>query len=393
MNSQVFLSILAFFIGALVTYAVMIKRQTALQARLHVLEESRAQEREYLAKVESQFQASFQNLAQEILETKASALSTHNREELQSLLDPLRQRLLEFQQKVETTHRESMIKIGTLEKVGLAMSEEAQRLAKALKGEVKTQGDWGEMILTSILEASGLREGHEFILQGAGLELRSESGTKIRPDAVVRLPENRHLIIDSKVSLVAYERYLAADDKTEQESQQRDLVRSVKAHVDGLKNRYYQQQKGINSPDFVLLFMPLEPAYALALQADAGLFQYAWERKVVITTPTTLMATLWIIANIWQQEHQTANALEIARQGGALYDKLVGFVDSLENVGRLLERSQAAYSQAFNQLKSGRGNLISRAENLRALGVSNAKSLDPNLVQEALEAEELESLA
>ncbi len=389
MNSPVITSLIAFLVGALVTYVLMFKRQTALQAKLSLLEESRSQEKEYLASVERQFQASFQNLAQEILETKASALTSHNRQEMQTLLEPLRQRLVEFQHKVEATHRESMIKIGTLEQVGLTMSEEAKRLAQALKGEVKTQGDWGEMILTSILEASGLREGHEFILQGAGLELRSESGTKIRPDVVVKLPEDRHLIVDSKVSLVAYERYLAADDKTEQESQTRDLVRSVKAHVDGLKNRYYQTQKGIKSPDFVLLFMPLEPAYALALQADASLFQYAWERKVVITTPTTLMATLWIIANIWQQEHQTTNALEIARQGGALYDKLVGFVDSLENVGRLLERSQTAYNQAFNQLKTGRGNLISRAENLRALGAANAKSLDQGLVQEALEAADL----
>lgn len=391
MSNPYILAVAGFLIGVLITYTVMIKRQARLQAKLALLEQSRIEERQHLAQVESQFQAAFHNLAQEILDTKASALTSHNQQQIQSLLEPLRQRLLEFQEQVERTHRESMIKIGSLEQVGLTMSAEAQRLTTALKGEVKTQGNWGEMILQSILEASGLREGHEFVLQGEGLDLRSESGTKIRPDAVVLLPDNRHLVIDSKVSLVAYERYLASQDPDEQERLKKELAVSVKAHIDGLKNRYYHKQTGINSPDFVLLFMPLEPAYALALQSDASLFQYAWDRQVIVTTPTTLMATLWIISNIWQQEHQTANALEIARQGGALYDKFVGFVTSLEEVGRLLERSQSAYVQAFNQLKTGRGNLITRAENLRALGIATTKSLDSQLAQEAAEAD-LESL-
>ena len=373
----------AFFLGVLITYTVMIKRQTILQAKLNQAEQSHIAEKQYRSEVENQFQVAFQNLAEEILETKTVSLTTHNRQEIQTLLEPLRQRLVDFQHQVETTHRESMIKIGTLEQVGLTMSAGAQRLTTALKGEVKTQGDWGEMILQSILEASGLREGHEFVLQGEGLDLRSEAGTKIRPDVVVLMPENRQLIVDSKVSLVAYERYVATDDLKERELFQKELVRSVRAHVDGLKNRFYQKQTGINSPDFVLLFMPLEPAYALALQTDASLFQYAWDRKVVITTPTTLMATLWIISNIWQQEHQTANALEIARQGGALYDKFVGFVNSLEDVGKHLERSKSVYDQAFNQLKTGRGNLITRAENLRSLGVATTKSLDTQLVEEA----------
>lgn len=375
-------------LGILLTYAFMVRRQAALQAQLKLEEERRVQEQSYLQGVQEEFRAAFQNLAQEILETKTASLTAQNYQQIQSLLEPLRQRIVEFQEKVETTHRESMIKIGSLEQVGLAMSAEAQRLAVALKGEVKTQGDWGEMILSRILEASGLREGFEYVLQGEGLDLRSERGTKIRPDVVVILPENRHLIIDSKVSLTAYERHAASSDPKEQQALEKDLVRSVKNHIDGLSARHYQGQAGINSPDFVILFMPLEPAYALALQAEPGLFQYAWERKVVLTTPTTLMATLWIIANIWQQAQQTANALEIARQGGALYDKFVGFVSSLEEVGRHLERCQNSYSQAFNQLRTGRGNLVSRAENLRSLGIAASKSLDPKLVDEALESDE-----
>jgi DNA recombination protein RmuC len=375
-------------LGILLTYAFMVRRQAALQAQLKLEEERRVQEQSYLQGVQEEFRAAFQNLAQEILETKTASLTAQNYQQIQSLLEPLRQRIVEFQEKVETTHRESMIKIGSLEQVGLAMSAEAQRLAVALKGEVKTQGDWGEMILSRILEASGLREGFEYVLQGEGLDLRSERGTKIRPDVVVILPENRHLIIDSKVSLTAYERHAASSDPKEQQALEKDLVRSVKNHIDGLSARHYQGQAGINSPDFVILFMPLEPAYALALQAEPGLFQYAWERKVVLTTPTTLMATLWIIANIWQQAQQTANALEIARQGGALYDKFVGFVSSLEEVGRHLERCQNSYSQAFNQLRTGRGNLVSRAENLRSLGIAASKSLDSKLVDEALESDE-----
>lgn len=388
MSNPYVMALAGFVAGILITYAWMIKRQTSLAAKLSLAEESKVQQEEYLSKVESQFQAAFQNLAQEILESKAVSLTSHNQEQIQTLLEPLRERILEFQDRVEKTHRESMIKIGSLEQVGLTMSAEAQRLTTALKGEVKTQGDWGEMILESILEASGLRAGHEFVLQGEGLELRSESGTKIRPDVVVRLPEKRHLIIDSKVSLVAYERYIKAECPEEQQTQAKELVRSVKAHTDGLRNRFYQGQGSINSPDFVLVFMPLESAYSLALQTDQGLFQYAWDRKVVITTPTTLMATLWIIANIWQQEQQRANALEIARQGGALYDKFVGLVSSLEDLGRLLERSQNAYDQALNQLKTGRGNLISRAESLRSLGLTTSKSLDSKLRDEACQEDD-----
>lgn len=376
-------------LGILLIYALMGRRYTLLQAKLEAAEERRKQEQSYLQSIEQQFQASFQNLAQEILEAKAKTMTNQNHEQLQTILEPLRERLFEFQRKVEHTHLESMIKIGSLEQLGLAMSKEAQRLATALKGEVKTQGDWGEMILERILEASGLREGHEYILQGAGLELRSEGGTKIRPDVVIVLPENRHLIIDSKVSLVAYEKFLASEEPNERKQQEKELIRSLKNHIDGLRSRYYDQQKALHSPDFVFLFMPLEPAYAVALQAEPGLFQYAWERKIVVTTPTTLMATLWIVANIWQQAQQTANALEIARQGGALYDKFVGFVASLEDVGKNLERAQNVYEQAHKQLSSGRGNLVSRAENLRSLGVNTTKNLPAHLLEETAEEEQL----
>lgn len=383
--STIFLAaLLGLSLGILLTYALMTRKLALLQAKLDTAQERNSQEQEYLTKIEEQFQASFENLAQEILEHKSANLVQQNQVQIQNLLNPLRERILEFQTKVESTHQESMIQIGYLEKLGLSMSKEAERLATALKGEVQTQGTWGEMILERILEASGLRPGHEFILQGQGLDLKNEQGGRLKPDVVIVLPEERHLIIDSKVSLVAYERYLASSEPKDREQAKKELVRSLKKHVEDLKSRHYDQVKSLNSPDFVLIFMPLEPAYALALQTEPELFQYAWDRKIIITTPTTLMATLWIIANIWQQAHQTANALEIARQGAALYDKFVGFIDSLEEVGRQLTRSQNAYDRAFNQLKTGRGNLITRSENLRDLGLSTTKSLNEELLSEAL---------
>ena len=377
------LLILGLLLGALITYAVMARQNTKLQTELDLTREARAQEEERINQIEEQFRDAFQNLAQEILETKARSIAAENTDQLQALLNPLRDRITEFQEKVEKTHTESMVKIGYLEKVGLTMSQEAERLTKALKGEVKTQGDWGEIILERILEESGLREGFEYVVQGVGMDIRSEKGTKIRPDVVIKLPDEKHIIVDSKVSLISYERYVNTTDAQEQETHAKDLIRSLKNHIDGLHSRFYQHKPGVNSPDFVVLFMPLEAAYAIALQEDPQLFQYAWDRKVVVTTPTTLMATLWIIANIWQQENQTANALEIARQSGALYDKFVGFVDSLQDIGKHIDRSKEAYDRAFNQLKSGRGNLIRRAESLREMGVSTKKELDPQLVDEA----------
>ncbi len=377
------LLVLGILLGALVTYAIMLRRNTKLQTELDLTKKARIEEELRLNQIEEQFRDAFQNLAQDILETKARSIAAENTDQLHTLLNPLKERIKEFQEKVEQTHTESMVKIGYLERVGLTMSKEAERLTKALQGEVKTQGDWGEVILERILEESGLREGYEYVLQGVGIDIRNEAGRKIKPDVVIKLPDEKHIIVDSKVSLVSYERYVNTEDVKERETHGRELIRSLKNHIDGLHSRFYQHKPGVNSPDFVVLFMPLEAAYSTALQEDPQLFQYAWDRKIVVTTPTTLMATLWIIANIWQQENQTANALEIARQSGALYDKFVGFVDSLQDIGKHIDRSKDAYDRAFKQLKSGRGNLITRAQSLKEMGVTTKKQLDPELVDEA----------
>ncbi len=371
--------------GALITYVLMIRRTARLQSELEAARKFAEVDQHRLKIVEDEFRAAFQNLAQEILEAKAQSFTQLNANQLQAILDPLRQRIHEFQTKVEQTHTESMAKIKYLEHIGLSMSQEAERLTKALKGEVKTQGNWGEVILERILEESGLREGYEYTTQGEALDIRTSEGSRLRPDVVIKLPEDKHVIVDAKVSLVAYERYANSTDVEEQAAAGADLIKSIKGHIDGLHSRAYQYQKGVNSPDFVILFMPLEGALAAALSIDPDLTKYAWERRVILTTPTTLMATLWIIAHIWRQENQAAHALEIARQSGALYDKFVLFVSSLQEVGRNLARTQDSYERAFKQLKTGRGNLISRAENLREMGAAASKRLPDELVEEALE--------
>lgn len=371
--------------GALITYVLMIRRTARLQSELDAARRFAEVDQNRLKIVEEEFRAAFQNLAQEILEAKAQSFTQLNANQLQAILDPLRQRIHEFQAKVEQTHTESMAKIQYLEHIGLSMSQETERLTKALKGEVKTQGNWGEVILERILEESGLRKGHEYTTQGEGFDIRNSDGSRLRPDVIIKLPQDKHVIVDAKVSLVAYERYANTTDIEEQAAAGIDLIRSIKSHIDGLYSRAYQYQEGVNSPDFVILFMPLEGAMAAALNLDPELTKYAWERRVILTTPTTLMATLWIIAHIWRQENQAAHALEIARQSGALYDKFVLFVASLQEVGRNLARTQESYDRAFRQLKTGRGNLISRAENLREMGAAASKRLPDDLVEEALE--------
>ncbi len=383
--------VLGLIVGALVTYALMVKRTSRLQSELEVVRQFKELDAQRLARVEEEFRDAFQALAQEILEAKAESFSHHNARQLQAILEPLRDRIREFQAKVEETHTESMAKIQFLEHIGLSMSQEAERLAKALKGEVKTQGTWGEVILERILEESGLREGYEYVLQGEGLDLRNQQGNRIRPDVVIRLPQGRHVIVDAKVSLVAYERYVNSSEPEEQAKAGADLVRSIKAHIDGLHSRAYQHQPEMNSPDYVVLFMPLEGALATALSLDPELTSYGWKQGVVLTTPTTLMATLGIIAHLWRQENQQAHALEIARQSGALYDKFVGFVASLEEVGKHIERSQTAYQKAYNQLKTGRGNLIARAEGLRDMGAAASKRLPDGLVEAALDGDSMHS--
>ncbi|MBL4592597.1 MAG: DNA recombination protein RmuC, partial [Flavobacteriales bacterium] len=256
------------------------------------------------------------------------------------------------------------------------MREDAQSLTKALKGDSKVQGNWGELILEKILESSGLIEGEEFETQHSST---NDEGKRLQPDIIINLPENKHIVVDAKVSLKAYEQYVNSSDNDEQKTYLKNHINSVKDQIKNLSEKNYSSAYGINSPDFVLMFMPIESSFGLAMQNDHGLYQYAWDKKVVIVTPSTLLATLKTIKSVWANEKQTKNAIEIARQAGALHDKFVNFVEDMEKIKKSLEQSNTSYDKAFNKLKSGKGNLIDATIRLEKLGVKTKKQL-PNEV-------------
>jgi len=266
-----------------------------------------------------------------------------------------------------------------LHDLNLKISDEANNLTRALKGDVKKQGNWGETILERILERSGLTEGREYRKQESVL---SENGQRFQPDVVLHLPDQKHLVVDSKVSLVAYERLVNSDNEKDRMSFIREHLQSVRNHIKNLSDKHYQNSQGFNSPDFVLLFIPIESSFSIAVQEDQELFSYAWDNKVVIVSPSTLLATLRTISSIWQQENQTRNALEIARQSGALYDKFVAFIDDMESIGKSMENTRKTYDQATNKLYQGSGNLVRRAENIRKLGAKTSKELPPEKITE-----------
>jgi len=259
-----------------------------------------------------------------------------------------------------------------LQELSLRLDKDARNLTNALKADTKKQGSWGEMVLERILEESGLVKGQEYFVQESG---QHEDGRRLRPDVVIQLPEGKHLIIDSKVSLTAYQAFVSGEDEAAKARDLKKHIDSVKNHVKELNEKNYTAIKGINSPDFVLMFMPIEPAFALALQSDQDLFNFAWERKIVIVSPTTLLATLRTIESIWRQEKQTRNALEIASQGGKLYDKFVGFLVDLEKIGTNLNRASDAYQEAHKKLSSGKGNILTQVEKMKTLGAKTSKSL------------------
>jgi len=310
---------------------------------------------------------------------------------LDSLLRPLGERLKEFQVRVEETYdKESKQRfslqneIQKLVEANARMSEDALNLTNALKGDGRTQGAWGEVVLERVLEASGLQKGREYDIQ---VSLEAAAGGKARPDVIVRLPENKHVVIDSKASLTAYEAYCSAEDEPAKKRELARHIESLRAHVKGLAERNYQSLYGIRTPDFVLMFVPVEPAFALALREKQDLFEDAFSRNVMIVSPTTLLISLRTIASIWRYEYQNRNAVELVRQCTALYEKFVGFVADVEEIGRRLEAAQKSYDGAYGKLTGGKGNLIRQVERIRELGLKPAKPLPPHLAEIALEGE------
>lgn len=354
------------------------------------LQEKLQSQKAELEALQDRFTKEFENLANRILEEKSQKFVEQNRNNLDVILNPLKEKIRDFEQKVDQAYKSEAAErnslkgeIGKLVELNKQISDEAHNLARALKGDTKKQGNWGEFILEKILEHSGLERDREFKVQHT---TSNEEGRRVQPDVVVFLPDNKHLIVDSKVSLVAYEAMVNAGSEEEREQYLREHVQSVKNHVRQLSEKKYQSAEGMNAPDFVLLFMPIEPSFSVAIQGDTELFAYAWDRKIVIVSPSTLLATLRTIASLWKQERQTRNALEIARVGGALYDKFKGFIDDLIDVGKKMDAAKAGYSDAMNKLSSGPGNIIKRIEDLRKLGAKSSKELPQALVERALES-------
>ena len=333
----------------------------------------------FLENGKDQLGATLKNLAQEIFEDKSKKFTDANKNSLNTILNPLQNKISQFEKRVEETYdKESKQRfsleqeIKALKDLNARISEEAVNLTNALKGDNKAQGSWGEFVLESILEKSGLVKGREYDVQ---VSLKSEDGSKLQPDVIVHLPESRDIIIDSKVSLKAWDAYCAADDESIKSDCMKQHISSIRTHVSSLSSKDYQNLIGVNSLDYVFLFMPIEAAYTAAIQEDAELFQFAFERNIIFVVPTTLLTTLKTVQNLWRLAQQNQNAKEIADKAGALYDKFVAFVDDLDEIGARIDSSKKSFEKAQNKLVSGRGNLIRRAETLKELGAKTSKQL------------------
>jgi len=340
-------------------------------------------------KLQDKFTKEFENLANKILDEKSNKFTEQNKENIKQILNPLQEKIQTFEKKVEDTQKESISmhsalkeQLSGLKELNAQMSKETLNLTKALKGDSKTQGNWGELVLERVLEKSGLEKDREYFVQQS---FENDEGKRVMPDVVIHLPDNKKMIVDSKVSLTAYEKYVNTEDDAEQEVYIKEHITSLKRHVEQLSEKKYEDIYKIESPDFVLLFVPIEPAFALALNEDNTLYNKAFERNIVIVTPTTLLATLRTIDTMWNNEKQQRNAIEIARQAGALYDKFEGLLKDLINIGKKIDATKSDYSSAMNKLVDGRGNLIKSVENLKKLGAKAKKALPQSIIERSQE--------
>jgi DNA recombination protein RmuC len=370
------------------------KRAFQLQARLSQLEEANRNledkmknDKLELEQIQQKFKAEFEVLANKILEEKSQRFVEQNKSNLEIILNPLREKISTFEKQVQETYDKELRdklnlqnEIKRLVELNQQVSEQANNLAHALKGDTKTQGNWGELVLEKVLERSGLKKDVEYRTQVSGTY---EDGGRVQPDVVVFLPDDKHIIIDSKVSLVAYERMINAESEEERQKFARAHVDSVKHHIKQLGEKDYTQITQLHTPDFVLMFMPIEAAFSAAIQQEPELFNIAWEKKIVLVSPTTLLATLRTIASMWKQELQVQNALAIAKSAGDMYDKLVGFTEDMIEVGKSMDKSKKVYEEAMNKLSTGKGNLIRRAEQLRELGAKTEKRLNQALINKS----------
>ena len=367
-------------------------KYTAKLAEFKGLEDKLKDHKKEVEDLQSKFSIEFKNLANEILEEKSKKFTEQNKTNLDDILKPLNEKIKEFEKKVEDVYdKEAQQRFSLKEEVkrlaelNQQVSRETNNLTKALKGESKSQGTWGEVILESILEKSGLVKNREYFIQES---FTNDNGKRLQPDIVLKYPGDRNVIIDSKVSLTAYEKFVSAEDDHHREAAQKEHMISVRNHIQELSAKNYQDLYQLNSLDFVMMFMPIEPAYMLAVQVESEIWQYAYDRRILLISPTNLIAALKMIVSLWRQEYQNKNALEIARRSGDLYDKFVGLVDDLIDIGNKLRQTQKSYELSMNKLTLGRGSLVKRAQDLKELGIKSSKEFP----QSILDRSETESL-
>lgn len=358
---------------------VLTSQLTRSEEQIKALNEKLNSQKEEIENIQKKFTLEFENLANKILKQNTIDFTEVNQKNISDILNPLKEKLSSFEKQVNETYKNSLrdqtdlkAELKKLQDLNINISEEARNLTKALKGDTKKQGDWGEIVLERILERSGLIKGEEYETQ---FTMRNDHGERIRPDVVVKLPDNKHIIIDSKVSLVAYEQYVNTDSAEEKDRYAKMHIESIKNHIKELSEKSYSHSPSVNSPDFVLMFVPIESSFSMAIQQDIELFNFAWDKRVVMVGPSTLLATLRTIESIWKHEKQTQNALEIALEGGRLYDKFAGLVEDLKKLGTQIDTVQKTFTEANKKLYTGAGNLIGKVEKLRQLGAKNTKNL------------------
>ncbi|SIQ56005.1 DNA recombination protein RmuC [Maribacter ulvicola] len=363
------------------------------QANVENLQLKNREQKEEVEKLQEKFTKEFENLANKILEEKSLKFTERNEKNIKNILTPLNEKILLFEKKVEESQKENISihsalkeQLLNLQTQNIKITQEAENLTKALKGDSKMQGNWGELVLERVLEKSGLEKDREYLVQQS---FTRENGSRVLPDVIINLPDGKKMVVDSKVSLTDYERYVNAEDDFK-EKFLKDHINSLRRHVDQLSAKKYEDLYEMESPDFVLMFVPIEPAFALAINQDSSLYNKAFEQNIIIVTPSTLLATLRTIDSMWNNEKQQRNAIEIARQAGALYDKFEGFVGDLMKVGKKMDDAKDEYRGAMNKLVDGRGNIITSIEKLKKMGAKAKKSIPESLINRAIEDDDFD---
>jgi DNA recombination protein RmuC len=370
--------IISLMVGLFLGWLIQHLRTQSFRLNYELLKEKYSLQEKFHQESSEKLEFRLKDISQQIFEEKSKRFREDSLRGMEMMLNPFKEKMTEFSRKVEEMHltdTKDRLKLHSeIERIvstGQKMSQETENLTRALKGDVKLQGNWGELILEKVLEASGLREGEEFTLQGKDMKLKDQDGKHQMPDVIINLPEGKHLIIDSKVSLVSYERYV--NDGTEEDLS--SFLDSLHEHIKGLSKKSYHELEKLVTPDYVMLFIPIEGAFTLSMQKDKELFNFAWERSIVIVSPSTLLATLRTVSSLWKQEKQTKNAIEIARQAGALYDKFAGVAEDLDQMQSQIRKVGDSFDNLKGKMLTGRGSLASRMENLKDLGAKSTKSL------------------